>query len=311
MPERIARRRCALGLVILVSGMLLAAAPAAAYLRDFQLVSAGSLPGSTTIRAALPTCPPGKIAIGTGARLLPPFANVGLDRLLLDFGARRGFVGGAETDANLGRWRVSGRAFCAQDTAAVPTAGANASYLKHRSTASAVSPNTSAPSHEAVANCPSGANAVGGGGYVLGPTTKLALDTLQLARPGGTGWRVRAHEVDPTGAAWHVVSFAICANYTTSTPTGPYFGPKEDAITSYSSSATGTGQVSATATCQLPGTSAIGGGAAVQGATPLGPPPADVALTYSFPGPNAWVARAQDTDPSATPYRLLSVVVCG
>jgi len=297
-----------------------AAAPASAYLRDFQVVAAGTPSNSATIKSTQFSCPAGKVGIGTGARVTPPLANLGLDRAWVDFEQHQALDGGTETDANVGGWRVRGSALCATQTAAVPAPG-GVGYLKNRSLATASSASDSSFSHQATATCPAGSTAIGGGGEVVGETpshaapNNVALDTTQRAGLLGTGWRARAHEVDFTPAQWKVTAYAICANINGALTTATYVGPKEDAIQARVTQPgpPRAGTQSWVAPCPS-GTKVIGGGGLVLGAT--GPaPPADVVLTASHPedAPTAtgWSVETHDTDPPGPAYRVQLRAICG
>lgn len=132
----------------------------------------------------------------------------------------------------------------------------------------------------------------------------------------GTGWRARAHEVDPTTAQWKVTAFAICSNINGALTTATYVGPKEDAIQSpvTQPGPPRSGTQSWVAPCPS-GTKVIGGGGMVLGATDATPPPADVVLGASHPedAPTAtgWSVQAHDTDPPGPAYRVAIRAICG
>jgi hypothetical protein len=322
MPDRSRIRLRTLAAVPIAAATWLAAAsPAAAYLRDFQSVVGGTASSSSTIKSAQISCPAGKLGIGTGARVAPPLANVGLDRAWMSFEQQQSLVGGTETDASLPGWRVSGTALCATQTAAVPPPG-GIGYLKNRSLVTASSASDSRFSHQAVATCPAGWTAIGGGGQVVGqtpthaPPNDVALDTSQRSGPLGTGWRARAHEVDLTPARWKVRAFAICSNVNGALTTAIYIGPNEDAIQApvTQPGPPRSGVQSWVAPCPS-GTKVIGGGGMVLGATDTSPPPADVVLGASHPedAPTAtgWSVQTHDTDPPGPAYRVAIRAICG
>lgn len=314
------RRWLRISLAIGTVTSLVGAVPAAGYLRDFQVVAVDSLTGSAPIKATAVSCPPGKVAIGTGGVALPSLSDLGLNRLWVNFPQKAVLDGAVETDPISSRWRVRGSAFCATDTAVVPPPG-GAGYLKDRSIVTASSPSGSAYSHEAIATCPAGQTAIGGGGRVEGetafgnPPADVALDNSQRVA-AGTGWRARAHEVDPTAVGWKVTASVICANITGQSAAPRYVGPKEDPIQSPNTTPgpPRSGLQGYVAPCPS-GTLVIGGGAVVLGATTGAPPPADVVLTGSYPvqAPTAtgWQMEARDTDPGGPPYRVQIRAVCG
>lgn len=320
MPRQAAARRFALvALMIGVAASLLGVAPAAAYLKDFQVVATNSLHNSSTLKTALVPCPSGKAVIGSSGIVVPSFSNLGLNRLWVNFEQSFAFAGGTESDAVDAAWHVTGRAFCAAQTAVVPPAG-GAGYFKNRSVVTASSLSNSASVHEAIARCPAGDTAIGGGGQTIGqiadiPPPDVALDNSQRVA-AGTAWRARAHEVDATSVSWKVIAYVICANINGQAPAATYIGPKEDNIQSPNASPgpPGTGLQGRVAPCPS-GTRVIGGGAQVLGATDGTPPPPDVALTGSHPSEaptaTAWEGEARDTDPPGPPYRLQVRAVCG
>ena len=73
-------------------------------------------------------------------------------------------------------------------------------------------PSNSASSKTAVATCPAGKFAYGGGFSISGggPDVAVRVNAPQFNPP--TGWVVTAVEVNPTGALWNLQAFANCAN---------------------------------------------------------------------------------------------------
>jgi hypothetical protein len=319
MSEQARKRRIALvALAIGIAAGLAGAAPAGAYLKDFQVVSGNSLTNSSTLKTVLVPCPTGKAVLGSGGLVVPSLANLGLNHLWVNFEQGFAFDGGTESDAVASFWHVGGRGFCAAQTAVVPSTG-GPGYAKNPSVPSASSAMSSASVHEAIAHCPTGDTAIGGGGGAFNNAANpsppdVALDNSQRVL-GGTAWRVRAHEVDATPGVWRATAYAICANFNAVTGPAYYIGPKEDNVTARitqpgAPTTVVAGQV---APCPM-GTRVIGGGAQVLGATGPTPPP-DVVLTSSYPvvDPTAtgWQAWARDTDPPGPAFRLQVRAVCG
>lgn len=302
------RTRVVTALVSAVVVALIAAAPAGAYLRDFQTVGLSSLNNSTTVKSVSVPCPPGKFALGAGGAVISPFGNLGLDNLWVFFGQFRAFNGGAETDAIASRWLVTGRVFCATQVPAVPPGG-GAPFIKNVSLVTHTSGANSNPFKTSVATCPTGSSAIGGGGDLNGATNDLAFDSVR--RAAASGFRVRAHEVDFTNVSWSVTATAICANITNTPPGSQYVG-----VTPIVGPDTGpgplhTGTAATTATCPG-GKRIIGGGAYLTGVTAGSPPPADLVLTASRPINNTqWFGEARDTDPPGAGYHLQVRAVCG
>jgi hypothetical protein len=287
---------------------LLTAAPAGAYLRDFQTVGLSSVINSTTVKSVSVPCPPGKLPLGAGGAVISPFGNLGLDNLWVFFGQGRTLNGGSETDSVGARWLVTGRSFCAAQTPTIPPGG-GAPFIKNVSWKNRTSPANSTAFKSVVATCPAGASAIGGGGELTGATNDLAFDSVR--RAGAAGFRVRAHEVDPTGVGWSVTATAICANITTVPPGAQYVGATPITGPDTGPGPLHTGTAATTASCPG-GKSIIGGGAFLTGVAPGSPPPADVVLTASRPiSSTTWLGRARDTDPPNQAYHLQVRAVCG
>jgi hypothetical protein len=69
----------------------------------------------------------------------------------------------------------------------------------------------SSTSKSAVATCPPGKVALGGGGTLVG-SGPIALFA---SRPNGeTGWRVSAHEVVAFAPNWNLIAYVVCAKVT-------------------------------------------------------------------------------------------------
>ena len=60
--------------------------------------------------------------------------------------------------------------------------------------------------------CPVGKQALGGGGWVAAPTfVPVAIKTTG-PQPGLAGWSVQAQEMVPTGDAWGLILYVVCAS---------------------------------------------------------------------------------------------------
>jgi len=75
---------------------------------------------------------------------------------------------------------------------------------------SAASASSSGATRQIDVSCPAGKQVVGGGAHVWNAGGDVALDESYPS--GATTWRATAYEVNATGAAWHLVSYAICAS---------------------------------------------------------------------------------------------------
>jgi hypothetical protein len=75
------------------------------------------------------------------------------------------------------------------------------------------SPENSANAKSAIAECPAGKVAVGGGARTAGPATVQDVLAVETSYPfsDGSAWHVIAHEQPATGEVWRVEAHAICA----------------------------------------------------------------------------------------------------
>lgn len=308
MRGRRTYRRLLTALLSVAALGLISAAPAGAYLRDFQTVGLSSVINSQTVKSVSVPCPPGKLPLGAGGAVVPAIGNLGLDNLWNFFGQQRTLNGGTETDAVAARWLVTGRSFCATSVPIIPLGG-GAPFIKNVSWKNHTSAANSLPAKSVAATCPAGASAIGGGGELTGATSDLAFDSV---RRGAGGFRVRAHEVDPTSVGWSVTATAICANITSVPPGAQFVGGAGIFAPDTGPGPLHTGTAATTASCPANGTRIIGGGAFLTGVAPFSPPPADVVLTASRPiSSTTWLARARDTDPPGQAYHLQVRAVCG
>lgn len=308
MPRRKPSRVLAAAFIAVVASLAVAA-PAPAYLRDFQNTQVLTPFNSQTIKSLNFVCPNGKQVLGTGAGI-PLVSNLGIDNLWTFFGQRASFAGAAETDSESISWALTLRNWCATSTAVKPNTGGAASYIKEISVVRNQSASNSNPAKSVLAKCPAGTAAIGGGGNIEG-SNDVAFDQVQRLG-GGTQLRVKAHEVDATGASWDVEAHAICANISSAVNSNVY----ADAITSHES-AVGLSSLNKSTTANCPANKvAVGGGALVAGpGTGFPPPDPNVVITQSRPagsGPSAtgWTASAAETDPTGATWRLQVRAIC-
>lgn len=311
--------------VVLLAGAVTAltvAAPASAYLRDFSVSSASTPSNSASAKVRYVRCPAGKFAIGTGGLVGPFSGNLGLDRLFVFFGQRVAEGGAVETDPLVNRWFAGAQAFCAAATPAPPPRGGAASYVKQVTIRRVKTPANSAPAKVLTVSCPSSGatrspTSIGGGGAINSASADIAFESMERVG-GGTAWRVRAHETDPTNAAWELEVHAVCANVTTDAASYVAAPAPNNAVGlygPYSSTAPSSAPVqSLTVNCPA-GTFTIGGGGRVAGSGLQVAPPADVVLTQSRPagtGPvsNGWFAQAREADFTNRAWQLQVRAVC-
>ena len=298
-------RRVVVALVAL--GMLVAAAPASAYLRDFQITYSGHF-DALPVKAVSATCLPGKQAIGGGGWVRPAHINLGLHRLSVN--GPTAFAGAGRTGPGFSGSYINVQAYCATSVGIVPLGG-GAPFLKQRQLTSARGVFDSRSPKSQAALCPAGSSVIGGGGQISSASPDIAL--TEMFRISDGAWRVSAHEVDFTNVPWSLTAYAICAN-TTTVPPGASFVGGAGIFTPD----TGPGPLRfgttlpAFARCPPNGTKIIGGGALLTGATAGSPPPADVVLIASVPtNDTMWGAQARDTQPPFQGYRLQVSAVCG
>lgn len=286
-----------------------AAAPAPAYLRDFQ-VTYSSRFNSATVKEVSATCFTGKQAIGAGGWVRPPHDNLGLDTLWVHQGLRTAYAGAVKTGPGFAGSHINVQAYCVTNVGVVPLGG-GAPFLKQRRITSTRGRFDSRSPKTVTAVCPAGSSVIGGGGQISSSSPNVAL--TEMFRISEGTWRASAHEVDFTNVPWSLTAYAICANTTTVPPGASYVGGA-----GIFTGDTGPGALRfgttlpAFARCPPNGTKIIGGGASLTGATPGMPPPADVVLLASIPTDDTrWGAQAYDTQPPFQGYRLRVTAVCG
>ncbi len=309
MPSRIVR----VGVVATAASLALAA-PAPAYMTDVEDVIDQHLSTSTATQDITLGCPGTKSLLGVGAS-----AFLGAELGLFQVGTIGNqvdgfFVEAAETDPLETNWSLTGHGICVQGTATPPPLGAADSYVKavrvKRTTGS-----ESSADKDLLAECPGSRVPIAGGGGILTerPNRGVAFEALiPPAQPAA--WGARAHETDPTDAAWRLSAAVICANLFTETATSDYVGAGT-LFTFEGSSADSRRVKSVSERC--PGDLfAVGGGALIRDAAFdfVGDP--DVVLTRSEPAKinhgkaKRWVAEATEIDRTDLVWKVEAHVVC-
>lgn len=315
MSRRTAHRsRAVCALLIAGLALLIAAAPAGAYLRDLTVKQQSTgLNSNSPKRELVPvTGCPGPI-IGGGAFVSPALPNLGLNQVL-PFGGL--LTGASETDSESAAWRLLSRAFCVANTGQTPNASGNpAQYLKALSYAFDTTGNNSLPLKTATAKCPAGKTVVGGGARILAASSNLGLRALQRVQ-ANTAWRAVASEVDQDNSNWQLTGVAICADVSSPSASANYVGnavPPGFGLTQQFNPPTAFNSVSPKTlvrTCP-PGSFVVGGGARVSGNAFDDPPSSKVLVTRSSLGAsNQWIAEARETDPTGASWRLNAHVAC-
>lgn len=308
------KRRTALATLLGASLSLALAAPAGAWLRDFESTQALTPSNSTSPKSLPFTCPGQKLAIGSGASI-PFVSNLAVNKMWVLFGQRASLTAAAETDSDSARWALTNRAWCVSQTPTRPSLATGAPYVKNVTIVRNQSSRNSNSPKSAEAKCPSGSNAIGGGIEITG-SNDVATESVQRLQ---TGLRARAHETDATGASWSVQAHAICANITTAVNTSTYaggLGATNVALVGPEGSAGPSSlNKTATATCAA-GQFVVGGGAVVRAAGGgEAPAPPDVTIKASRPGgdgasANQWTATAVEVDPTGASWSLTARAVC-
>jgi hypothetical protein len=294
-------------------GLLIAAAPASAYLRNLTVRQQSTGLNSNSLKRELVSvvgCP-GPI-IGGAAYVSPNLPNLGLNQVM-PFGGL--LTGASETDSESVSWRLFSRAFCVENTGQAPNVSGNpAPYLKALSYAFDSTGNNSLVIKTATAKCPAGKTVIGGGARILSATSNFSLVTLQRIQ-ANTAWRAVAREVDQTNANWQLFTTAICADVSSPSGVANYLGHAGAGFGYFSqvNPATAYNSISPKAivrTCPA-GYSVIGGGARVSGNAFDDPPSNKVVITRSDRGAsNQWIAEARETDPTGASWRLNAAITC-
>jgi hypothetical protein len=308
-------RRLLVAVALSAITALALAAPAGAWLRDFQSTQVLTPANSTSPKSLQFVCPAQKSAIGAGATI-PFVSNLALNKIWVLFGQRAALTAAAETDTDAASWALTTRAWCTTQTAVRPTLATGAAYVKNVTIERNQSSSNSNSPKFVEARCPAGTNSIGGGLQIEGGNNQVAAESVQRL---ATGLRARAHETDATGAAWAVEAHAICANVSTAVTTATYAGGSGPIPVNLTGPEGTTGLNSlnktVTATCGA-GRSVVGGGAVVRGAAAgESPAPAKVAITVSRPAgdgtsSNQWTASAVEVDPTGAAWRLTARAVC-
>jgi hypothetical protein len=306
-----------------------AAAPAGAWLRDFEARADRDPLTTSTRKTVSVVCPGGKRAIGSGAFAGGVVRELALSKVWVDFGSRTVLGAAAATDTQLDRWSLESSAWCVAESAVRPSLATGAPYVKDVTIVRSRSAFGSEFLKGAFARCPAGSTAIGGGFQIAGANMQVAADRVDHP-PGGARNAISAaaHETDASAESWAIEADAICANITTAVSTRTYAGGRTRFSTTSPSrveSVPLSGPVSTfltdsrnrtvVASCP-PNQFVVGGGATVRmSGTGELVAPNDVALTMSRPGggeatSSTWVARAVEVDPTPALWQLQARAVC-
>jgi hypothetical protein len=189
------------------------AAPAGAYIRDFEDRARESARNSLTQKLMSTACPPGKQAFGRGAGIIGGLdRNTAIQRLGPAIGATEPF----QNDPN--PWVLTAQSLCGSVTSTPPTMATRNTYLKDVEYRYGVAnPDTKSPK-ELVAGCPPGKTPIGGGFHVA---PEKGIIVRRAWEEDLRGWVVRAHDARAPGS-WGLYTTAICANTTGPPQTRPH-----------------------------------------------------------------------------------------
>ena len=312
-PRNISRHRVLVAALAALTGSLTAAAPAVAYLRDFQTVQAQSSLNSASAKTVISACPGGKVALSTGAVIsgLPTFpfggatTDLGLQRMRLSSDLGSGTqVSAVEADPVRQPWLLGVQNQCASVTN-VPPGGAAGSYVKEVTVVRKVSAVSSTSPKDMSVSCGAGRQSIGGG-FANGLGSGRVAVRRAMRIDGG--FRVVTQETDPTGESWQMYVIALCANLTR--PGGSYV--TDLSVRAKTTSIDSSDHKATIVDCPA-GQLAIGGGAEVVGSSGAAPP--DVTLVASDPSsnqgvPTGWHGAAGEEDPTAASWGLRLQAVC-
>jgi len=320
-----------LALLLAGAALLLPASPAVAYVNDVVPRFSTSEPSSEGRQGRNLFCnvSPDPLSAGLTLDQLP---NLAIQGAQVFYSKGNGAVlTGVETDPVEETWSLRQEVICAETDAPQPTVASSNGYVKGVQLVTAHSPLDSSTSKQVTATCPAGKRVIAGGGDVDG-TEDIALTSLRQGGPGGSllgadppaggatpTYTARAREMDATSNTWQVEAKAICANLDTTSAASDYADAVNRVTAEQAISSSAFKQ--ATASCN-PGQKVIGGGAqvlagnqAADGTQGVNQSTRDVALTRSQPkgdsgNAQAWVAEAQETDPTNDVWGLEATAIC-
>lgn len=300
-----------IALIAIAVLMSLLPAPASAYLRDEGFVLRSTSSNSQALKSKDTACPSGQKAISGGAFVDPFGPNLALQSAGPLYSVGKFVTAAAETDPVSDSWRLRDVVHCFQATNNSPNFFLVANgepYIKSVSTMNRLSSSSSSGTKTEDVDCGPGRTAISGGARIASTSSNIALQATSRTA-GASGWQARAREVDSTSSSWRLKVYAVCANVTTESGASDYAHPIQlrSATTSLSSSSSRHEFQG----CPLPAPlqRVIGGGAAVLGSG-SSRASRNVALTESYPFGQRWDARARETDPTSSQWRLRVWVVC-
>ena len=300
-----------IALIAIAVLMSLLPAPASAYLRDEGFVLRSTSSDSQGLKSKDTACPSGQRAISGGAFVDPFGPNLALQSAGPLYSVGKFVTAAAETDPVSDSWRLRDVVHCFQATNNSPNFFLVANgepYIKSVTTRTRQSSSSSSGTKTEDVDCGPGRTAISGGARIVSTSRNIALQATSRTA-GARGWQARAREVDSTSASWRLNVYAVCANVTTESGASDYAHPIQ--LNSNTTSLSSSSSRDNFAACSLPAPlqRVIGGGAAVLGSG-SSRASRNVALTESYPDGQRWDARARETDPTSSHWRLRVWVVC-
>jgi hypothetical protein len=294
--------------------LLALASPAGAFLRDFETVQGQGVFDSNPVKDVVLGCPSGKSAIGTGASAISassgsPITGVGLSRMQLvtpgtGAAGQVSWLSAVEADPEAVGWGLFGQVFCVAPTTQLPTTATSGEYLRTVFSVVQSGASNSTSPKDVTAFCPQGWESLGGGYYVGADQDVAVRRAVRIAGPPN-GFRVFAHETDPTTKSWTLLTYAVCG-LIEETVGAPFYA---GTLTAHARSSPANSQnKDLVVPCGF-GRVPVGGAAQVL--APNGaPPPGDVVLSGSRPSNSTWVASAFEEDPIPSAWHLQVRVIC-
>lgn len=192
----------AVGLVAAAVAVVVAPVPASAAVPGLQYVTASTGSDSFVYKSVRVFCPAGTQVVGGGYELVGAEGSVVLDDFIpaansMLVGAGEVVGPGEPADGTTESWQVRATAVCANP-------------LPGYSIVSDTSAFTQGFSRSALASCPTGTPAIGGGASLSNGFGQISITDLHVS--GGSASVRAIDDEDGYSGSWSVTAYAICAN---------------------------------------------------------------------------------------------------